>query len=116
MRVAAKTGESSDEGFEMENNVRVLSTLALKGAVQSLSGQYQEAGGAGIDAHFAPTLGLLERLRDGETADVLILTKQALDDLVGQGSVVGPSCVDLARSFVGIAVRAGADHPDITTE
>ena len=65
----------------MENMVRVLSTLALMGAVRSLAGRYQAAGGARIDAEFAPTLGLLDRLRGGENADVVILTKQALDDL-----------------------------------
>ena len=51
----------------MENVVRVLSTLALMGAVRSLAGPYQAVGGARIDADFAPTLGLLERLRAGET-------------------------------------------------
>jgi molybdate transport system substrate-binding protein len=100
----------------MEDVVRVLSTLALMGAVRGLSGRYRAAGGARIDADFAPTLGLLDRLRRGETADVVILTKQALDDLASQGSVVAASCVDLARSFVGIAVKAGAAHPDIATE
>ena len=100
----------------MENVVRVLSTLALMGAVRSLAGRYQAAGGARIDADFAPTLGLLDRLRGGETADVVILTKEALDDLAARGTVVAESCVDLARSFVGVAVRAGAAHPDISTE
>jgi molybdate transport system substrate-binding protein len=100
----------------MENVVRVLSTLALMGAVRSLAGRYQAAGGARIDTDFAPTLGLLERLRGGETADVVILTKEALVDLAAKGTVVAESCVDLARSFVGIAVRAGADRPDIATE
>jgi molybdate transport system substrate-binding protein len=100
----------------MEDVVRVLSTLALMGAVRGLAGRYQAAGGARIDADFAPTLGLLDRLRGGETADVVILTKQALDDLAIQGSVVAASCVDLARSFVGVAVKAGAAHPDIATE
>jgi molybdate transport system substrate-binding protein len=100
----------------MENVVRVLSTLALKGAVGSLAGQYEATSGVRIDADFAPTIGLLERLRNGETADVVILTKEALDDLTAKGSVVADSCVDLARSFVGIAVKAGADHPDIATE
>jgi molybdate transport system substrate-binding protein len=100
----------------MQNVVRLLSTLALKGAVGSLAGRYHAAGGARIDADFAPTLGLLDRLRDGEAADVVILTRQALDNLAGQGTVVAESCVDLARSFVGIAVRAGAAHPDIATE
>src|SRR3984893_15763771 len=99
----------------MENVVRVLSTLALMGAVRSLAGQYEAAGGARIDADFAPTLGLLDRLRSGEAADIVILTKEALDDLASAGSVVAESCVDLARSFVGIAVKAGADHPDIAT-
>jgi molybdate transport system substrate-binding protein len=100
----------------MQDVVRLLSTLALKGAVGSLAGRYQAAGGARIDADFAPTLGLLDRLRDGEAADVVILTRQALENLAGQGTVVAESCVDLARSFVGIAVRAGAAHPDIATE
>lgn len=100
----------------MPNVVRVLSTLALMGAVRSLAGRYEAAGGARIDAEFAPTLGLLDRLRAGETADVVILTREGLDDLAAKGTVVAASCVDLARSFVGIAVKAGADHPDISTE
>jgi molybdate transport system substrate-binding protein len=104
------------EGAEVQDVVRVLSTLALMGAMRSLAGRYQAAGGARIDADFAPTLGLLDRLRGGETADVVILTRQALDELARQGSVVAASCVDLARSFVGIAVKAGAVHPDIASE
>jgi molybdate transport system substrate-binding protein len=100
----------------MENVVRVLSTLALMGAVRHLAGRYEAETGTRIDADFAPTLGLLERLRSGEGADVVILTQQALHDLTAQGSVAADSCVDLARSFVGIAVKAGADHPDIATE
>jgi molybdate transport system substrate-binding protein len=100
----------------MENVVRLLSTLALKGAVRGLAGRFEAAGGARIDADFAPTLGLLDRLRRGEGADVVILTKEALGDLASLGTVVAESCIDLARSFVGIAVKAGAGHPDIATE
>jgi molybdate transport system substrate-binding protein len=101
----------------MDNNaVRVLSTLALKGAVHSLAGQYEAASGVRIDADFAPTLALLDRLRGGEGADVVILTREGLDDMAREGRVVANSCVDLARSYVGIAVKAGSVHPDITTE
>jgi molybdate transport system substrate-binding protein len=100
----------------MENVVRVLSTLALKGAISSFAGRYQADSDVRIDADFAPTLALLERLRGGEDADVVILTKEALDDLAAKGAVIADSCVDLARSFVGIAVKQGADHPDIATE
>jgi molybdate transport system substrate-binding protein len=101
----------------MDNNaVRVLSTLALKGAVHSLAGQYEAASGVRIDADFAPTLALLDRLRGGEGADVVILTREGLDDMAREGRVVANSCVDLARSYVGIAVKAGSVHPDIATE
>jgi molybdate transport system substrate-binding protein len=98
----------------MQNTVRLLSTLALKGALHSLAGRYEAETGARIDADFAPTMGLLDRLRGGEAADVVILTREGLDGL--KGSVVAESCVDLARSFVGLAVKAGADHPDISSE
>jgi molybdate transport system substrate-binding protein len=86
------------------------------GAVQGLAGRYHTAGGARIDADFAPTLALLERLRAGEAADVVILTREGLDEVAREGRVAAESCVDLARSFVGIAVKAGAAHPDISTE
>ena len=61
-------------------------------------------------------MALLDRLRGGEAADVVILTREGLDELAREGRVVADSCVDLARSYVGIAVKAGAAHPDIATE
>jgi molybdate transport system substrate-binding protein len=100
----------------MDNAVRVLSTLALKGAVHNLAGPCEAASGVRIDADFAPTLALLDRLRGGEGADVVILTREGLDDMVREGRVVAGSCADLARSYVGVAVRAGSAHPDIATE
>jgi molybdate transport system substrate-binding protein len=100
----------------MEHVLRLLSTLALKGAMNRLAGDYQAAASIRIDADFAPTIGLLKRLRDGEVADVVILTQEGLDELVTEGTVAAASKVDLARSYVGIAVKAGSFHPDIATE
>ena len=100
----------------MAGSIRVLSTLALKGAFGELAARYQAESGAWIDADFAPTLALLDRLRGGEGADLVILTREGLDELVREGRVVADSCVDLARSYVGIAVKAGVARPDIETE
>jgi molybdate transport system substrate-binding protein len=96
--------------------VRVLSTLALKGAVTRLAGEYEATTGVRIDADFAPTVGLLPRLRGGEKADIVMLTREGLDELAAEGAVIAASVVDLARSYVGVAVKAGAAHPDIATE
>ncbi len=100
----------------MADILRLFSTLALKGALGGLAGKYEAMTGMRIEADFAPTLGLLERLRNGEIADVLILTQEGLAGLVAEGVVAAESCVDLARSVVGLAVKAGAAHPDIATE
>jgi molybdate transport system substrate-binding protein len=100
----------------MDKSVRVLSTLALKGAVARLTGQYEAATATRIDADFAPTLALLDRLRGGEGTDLVILTREGLAELAREGSVVAESCIDLARSYVGIAVKAGAARPDIASE
>jgi molybdate transport system substrate-binding protein len=100
----------------MGNVVRLLSTLALRGALVQLAEQYQAARGVTLDADYAPTVGLLKRLREGEKADVLILTREGLDELVAEGAVVAASRIDLARSYVGLAVKAGVPHHDISTE
>lgn len=55
------------------------------------------------------------RLERGEPVDVVILAAPALDDLIKQGKVVPGSRVDLVRSVIGMAVRAGAPKPDIST-
>lgn len=63
--------------------VRVLSTLGLMGAMRSLSSGFATATGIHVDADFAPTLALLKRMRAGEAADLVILTREGLDEMIG---------------------------------
>jgi molybdate transport system substrate-binding protein len=55
------------------------------------------------------------RLARGEPADVVIVAADALDQLIKDGRVMAGSRVDLARSSIGMAVRAGARKPDISS-
>jgi molybdate transport system substrate-binding protein len=55
------------------------------------------------------------RLRRGEPVDVVILADAALDELIKEGRIVAGSRVALARSAIGMAVRAGAPKPDISS-
>jgi len=100
----------------MTNTIRMLSTLGLMGAMRSLSSAFEAASGIQVDADFAPTLALLKRLREGEAADLVILTREGLDEMIGEGRVIADTAADLARSFVGMAVRAGQPHPEIGSE
>jgi len=98
------------------DKIRMLSTLGLAGAMRELSSAFEAATGIQVDADFAPTLALLKRLREGEAADLVILTREGLDEMIGEGRVIAETAADLARSYVGIAVRAGQAHPDIASE
>lgn len=55
------------------------------------------------------------RLKRGDAADVVIVNADALNDLIKQGLVLANSRMDLARSRMGVAVRAGARKPDISS-
>ena len=56
-----------------------------------------------------------DRIMAGEPIDLLVFPAPSLDDLVKQGKIVGDSKIILARSGMGVAVRAGAPKPDIST-
>src|ERR1700761_5058959 len=97
------------------NTIKVLSPLAVMGAMRDLTRQFEVATGTRVEAEFAPTVALLERLRAGANADVGLLTAQGIDDLIAEGVMRAGSRTDVAISFVGIAVKAGAAHPPIAS-
>jgi molybdate transport system substrate-binding protein len=55
------------------------------------------------------------QLRRGEPADVVIMNRAGLDDLIAEGKIAAGTEVDLARTLLAVAVRAGAPKPDIST-
>ena len=55
------------------------------------------------------------QLRRGVPADVVILSREGLSDLIAEGRIVSGTDTDLARASLGVAVRAGAPKPDIST-
>jgi molybdate transport system substrate-binding protein len=57
-----------------------------------------------------------KRVQAGETFDVVVLASDAIDKLIASGHIVAGSKVDLVRSGVAVAVRAGTAHPDISSE
>ena len=55
------------------------------------------------------------QLRRGVLADVVIMNKAGLGELIAEGRIAAGTNVDLARTYLGMAVRAGAPKPDIST-
>ncbi len=56
------------------------------------------------------------RVQAGEAFDLVLLASDAIDRLVAAGHLQAGSRVDLLRSPVAVAVRAGAQRPDLSSE
>jgi molybdate transport system substrate-binding protein len=54
-------------------------------------------------------------LARSEPVDLVIMAGGGLDRLIGEGRIAAGSRVDLARSGIGVAVRAGAHRPDLSS-
>jgi molybdate transport system substrate-binding protein len=61
------------------------------------------------------TGGLQKRLASGEPADVIVLASPGMDALQKENRIAPGSRVDLARALIGVAVKAGAPVPDLST-
>jgi len=60
-------------------------------------------------------LDAAKRVRAGEPLDVVVLAREVIDDLIGAARIVEGSRVDVAVSAIGVAVRSGTPHPDISS-
>src|SRR5882757_6959190 len=95
--------------------IKVLSTQATEEAYKELVPQFEKASGHKVTTIFTGTLGVMKRLSDGESYDLLIMSRQSIDELAQSGKVVAGSPADIAKSGVGVAVGKGKPKPDIST-
>src|SRR5262245_34108319 len=96
-------------------SIEVLSTLALRGVLLGIADNFHARSGLSFTATYKSTNMVLNLIAEGATADMTIITREAIDRLVLDGILEDDSTADLAQSGVGIAVRAGAPKPDIST-
>lgn len=93
---------------------RLMSTLAIAGLLREAAPALEAALGARVQVDLAPTKTLEARIRAGERADAAVLTAEAVAALAAAGVLDGMTARPLAHSRVGLAVKAGAPHPDIS--
>jgi molybdate transport system substrate-binding protein len=107
-------------GAAQAAEIRVMISGGLSAAYNALVPEFERASGHKVSTAYGPSMGTTQnaipvRLERGEPADVLILVGYALGELMKQGKVVPGSRVDLVNSKIGVAVKAGAPKPDISS-
>ena len=100
--------------------IRVMISGGLTAAYKVLVPEFERATGHTVVTSYGPSMGttlnaIPVRLERGEPADVLIMVGYALKDLADKGKVMANSSIDLVKSPIGIAVKAGAPKPDISS-
>ena len=100
--------------------LNVITSVGFAAAYNELVPIFQKSSGITVSTkHFASHGNgpdtIPAQLRAGAAADVVIMSKEGLGELLAEGRIIPASAVDLAQVRLGVAVRAGAPKPDIST-
>ena len=102
------------------DEIKVVTSGGFTAAYLQLVPEYERTTHNKLNTQFGPSMGTTHnaipvRLERGEEIDVVIMAAPALQELIKQGKVMPGSRVDLIKSYIGMAVKAGAAKPDIST-
>ena len=100
--------------------LNVITSVGFEAAYNELVPVFQKSSGITVSTkHFASQGNgpdtIAAQLRAGAAADVVIMSKEGLGELLAEGRIIPASAVDLAQARLGVAVRAGTPKPDIST-
>ena len=100
----------------MTSPLKVLSSMATRQVLAELAAAYEARSSRSVILESVGGVDAAKRVRAREALDAVVLASDAIEQLVEEGRIVAGSRVDLVRSGVAIAVRAGAARPAIDSE
>src|SRR5688572_19488542 len=96
-------------------DVKVLSSVAMHAVVDEVAQQFQKETGHRVVATFGLAAEMKSRIEGGDAFDLVIVTPAQIDDLIKQGKAAAGSRVVIARTGLGLMVRAGAPKLNVGT-
>jgi len=94
----------------------MLSSMATREVLVELALQYQRITSQPVSAEAAGGVDVARRVQAGEAMDVVVLADNSIDKLITEGKLLAGSRVDIVKSGVAVAVRAGTPVPVINSE
>ena len=112
---AALTGLMLSVTVAHAAEVKVLTSVALTNVLDELAPTFEKRSGNKLTISYDLAAVQKKRILDGERADVIILPRAMMGDLAKQNKLAPGNIVNVARTPVALAARAGAPKPDIST-
>jgi molybdate transport system substrate-binding protein len=92
-------------------------TMIASNAVREPCGEllpaFENSAGHTVTVSWGGTVDIVKRVESGEVADIVIIPAACIDDLIAKGLIA--IRIDLVRSGVGVAARAGVPKPDVSS-
>ena len=95
--------------------IKVLSTGNMVSILTEVTGEFERTSGHKLKIEYGSTTRMKSRIEADEAADLTINERFVLEDLLRQARIAGGLIVDIARSPLGIGIRAGAPKPDVSS-
>jgi molybdate transport system substrate-binding protein len=95
--------------------IKVLCSVGLKAVMDELVPQFEQATKNKVLIEFGLAAGLKRQIEAGEPFDLAVLTPAFVDDLIKAGKVAPDTRTVIARSGLGLAIRAGGPKPNVGT-
>jgi molybdate transport system substrate-binding protein len=100
----------------IERPLHLICSMATREVLRELALRYQTATAKPVTIEAAGGIDVATRVERGDALEVVVLAANVIDRLIAQGKLLEGSRVDLVRSAVAVAVRAGAPKPGIGSE
>src|SRR3954449_1345966 len=95
--------------------LRLLSAASIQQVFRDILGEFEQASGHKIVLQYATMGAITERIRSGETADLVISSRQSVATLLNEQRIEPGSQTSISKVGVGVVVPSGSPAPVITT-
>lgn len=97
------------------SEIRILTSRAIATVLAEVGPQFERETGHKLNIVSDLPTGFERRVKAGEQFDILISGSFPVDEWIKKGRIIAETRVDIARSGIGVEVRAGARKPDISS-
>jgi len=105
---------AAQAGLVSAAEIKVYSTIGVKGAIEDLKPKFEKATGNKLDITWGLISGFTKKAEAGDVPDVLIVSRASIDSLT-KAAKIAPGGVTLGSSIFAFGVKHGAPKPDIST-